>query len=150
MLSKLLIILTIVLIPCGYAHAQDYQRFRLPEGTRLIVNGVTYQGYTLGEYVELLHMDEDLRYLTQVTAEDVNKINELTVAVAQLQAAQASSTQEIDVLKAERQRLLAMWTQENAARHAAEERGPDLFPWFLAAGFGISTVVLVIALILGA
>lgn len=54
--------------------AQDIQVHRLPEGRRVTAQGETYQCFNLGEYKDLLHMDNDLEYLstTKVHQEQIS------------------------------------------------------------------------------
>src|ERR1041385_6077943 len=117
-------------------HAQDYVRYRLPAGRRLTVNGETYQAYNLGEYRTLLTMDNDLRTLTAVVAEDQHRIAALNTAVSELQLALHSAQDSITTLNTERTRLQNLWQQENLLRLRAEASHEfDWLPWALAGGF---------------
>lgn len=126
-------------------HGQEYLRYRLPQGRRLTVSGETYQGFNLGEYRELLHMDNDLRELTATHALDLNRIDELTSATVSLRAALEAANRQVAILEDERTRLTSLWEEENRLRIEAEE-APDWswIPWTLAGGFAISTIVLAI------
>lgn len=145
-LAHILLVL-LLLLPSGAA-AQQYERFRLPEGRRCAVATETYQCFNLGEYVELLHMDEDLRHLTQLHVSDLERIEALTAAATELQAAIDSADSQILTLSQERTRLTQLWEEENRLRHEAENRPEwDWIPWTLAGGLAVSTIIL--ALIVG-
>jgi hypothetical protein len=130
------------------ASAQEYVRFRLPDGRRLTVAGEIFQGFNLGEYTELLRMDEDLRNLTAVHVTDLARIEELTTATAEWRSAVDACNSSLEISQIERERLLRQLEEENRRRHEAEN-APNLswIPWTLAGGFAISTAVL--ALIVG-
>lgn len=130
------------------ASAQEYVRFRLPDGRRLTVAGEIFQGFNLGEYTELLRMDEDLRNLTALHVTDLARIEELTTATAEWRSAVDACNSSLEISQIERERLLRQLEEENRRRHEAEN-APNLswIPWTLAGGFAISTAVL--ALIVG-
>lgn len=130
------------------ASAQEYVRFRLPDGRRLTVAGEIFQGFNLGEYTELLRMDEDLRNLTALHVTDLARIEELTTATAEWRSAVDACTSSLEISQIERERLLRQLEEENRRRHEAEN-APNFswIPWTLAGGFAISTAVL--ALIVG-
>lgn len=125
------------------AAGQEYTRFRLPEGRRCTVAGATYQCFDLGEYTELLHIDEDLRHLTELHTADLARIEALTHASDELRLSLDATRSSVETLEAERLRLTNMWEEENRLRHEAENR-PDWswIPWTLAGGFAIATLVL--------
>jgi len=143
-LSSLCLVVTLFL--ASSVHAQDYVRFRLPQGTRLTVSGHTYQGFDLGEYRELLLMDEDLRYLTALHATDSTRILELTTASNEFRLALASCESQVITLSAERTRLTDLWREENRLRHVAEEHPWAWVPWGIAGAFLVSTITLGIVL----
>lgn len=130
------------------ASAQEYTRFRLPDGRRLTVAGETFQGFNLGEYTELLRMDEALRTLTELHDTDLARIEALTTASAEWRGAFNTCDSALEISQTERARLLRQLEEENRRRHEAEN-APNLswIPWTLAGGFAISTAVL--ALIVG-
>lgn len=130
------------------ASAQEYVRFRLPDGRRLTVAGEIFQGFNLGEYTELLRMDEDLRNLTALHVTDLARIEELTTATAEWRSAVDACNSSLEISQIERERLLRQLEEENRRRHEAEN-APNFswIPWTLAGGFAISTAVL--ALIVG-
>lgn len=121
------------------AHAQEYHTFRLPPGHRCD----TYQCFDLGEYTQLLHMDEDLRYLTDVHAADLIRIDGLTSASTELRHALELVRLNEAALLTERDRLTTMWEEANRLRHEAENR-PDWswIPWTLAGVFAVTTLTL--------
>jgi len=125
------------------ASAQTYTRYRLPAGTRLTVSGSTYQGFNLGEYQQLLQMDEDLRHLTDVTTAAASQIADLTTASTQFQRALTACVERATMLQADRVRLTGMWEEESRKRREAEQHNSwEWLPWSLAGGFLVSTVVL--------
>ena len=125
------------------AWGQDYVRYRLPPGRRLTVSGETFQGFNLGEYRELLHMDNDLRELTATHDLDLARISALTVTTAELRSALGVCNAQVHLLDADRSRITALWEEENRLRIAAEEANDWVWvPWTLAGGFAIATVVL--------
>lgn len=134
--------LLIALTP-SLAFGQEYTRYRLPAGARCDIAGTTYQCFNLGEYVELLHMDDDLRHLTEVHNADVLRAEALVNASTELSLALDIANASIATLEAERTRLDALWLEENRLRHEAEN-SPDWswIPWTLAGGFAISTLIL--------
>ena len=139
-----LIVLLLFLLVFTPALAQgQYVRFRLPDGHRCSVAAQTYQCFDLGEYTELLHMDEDLRYFTEVHEADLARIEALTHASDELRLSLDSTRANIETLEAERLRLTNMWEEENRLRHEAENRPDwDWVPWTIAGGFAIATLVL--------
>ena len=136
------VVLTILSF-CSSVQAQTYTRYRLPAGHRLSVLGETYQGFTLTEYTELLHMDEDLRFLTEAHTSDMSRIVELQTAYDELNEALSAAANQVVLLTSERERLTNLWNEEHRLRVEAENR-PDWswIPWSLTAGFAISTLVL--------
>lgn len=125
------------------AAGQDYVRFRLPEGHRCTVAAETYQCFDLGEYTELLHIDEDLRHLTELHAADLARIEALSHAADELRLSLDLTRANVETLEAERTRLTHLWEEENRLRHEAENRPSlDWIPWTLAGGFAIATLVL--------
>lgn len=125
------------------ASGQEITRFRLPEGRRCTVAAEVYQCYNLGEFRELLHIDADLRHLTEQHTLDLARIEALTQADSELRLSLTTTREMVTTLEAERTRLTEMWEEENRLRHEAENR-PDWswLPWTLAAGFAIATLVL--------
>jgi hypothetical protein len=90
-------------------------------------------------------MDEDLRQLTAVHDTDLARIAAMTLAATELRSSLEACNAELPVLQGERDRLTALWEEENRRRHDAEN-APDLswIPWAIAGGFAISTIVLAI------
>jgi hypothetical protein len=143
MLKFAKIIAFLVLFSPSLASAQTYTRYRLPAGTRLTVSGSTYQGFNLGEYQQLLQMDEDLRHLTDTAAAAAAQIANLTTASTEFQRAIAACAERATMLQAERVRLTGMWEEESRKRQEAEQHSSwEWLPWSLAGGFLVSTVVL--------
>lgn len=138
-----LTIILVILSVCSSASAQTISRFRLPAGRRLSVMGETYQGFVLSEYTELLHMDEDLRFLTEAHSADLARVHELETAYSSLNDALGTCAEQVTLLGTERTRLTALWEEEHRLRVEAESR-PDWswIPWSLAGGLAISTLVL--------
>lgn len=138
------LVLFICLVP-AVAEGQTYDRFRLPEGRRCSVAAEVYQCYNLGEYRELLHIDEDLRHLTELHATDLERIAALTEASTELRLSLEATQANVTLLEAERVRLREMWTEENRLRREAENRPTwDWLPWTLTAVFAIATLILAI------
>jgi DNA anti-recombination protein RmuC len=141
-------VLVLLLALPSVAFAQQYERFRLPEGRRCTVATETYQCFNLGEYTELLHMDEDLRHATEVHVTDLERIAELTAATTEFQAALTAAESQIETLTEVRTQLTQAWEEESRLRHEAENRPEwDWIPWTLAGGLAVSTIIL--ALIVG-
>ncbi|HEY8542913.1 MAG TPA: hypothetical protein VIL29_11055 [Pseudothermotoga sp.] len=138
-------LLTVMMLLPNLVVAQDYTRFRLPEGRRCTVAAQTYQCFDLGEYSDLLRMDEDLRYLTQAHAIDLQRIEALTTASEELRLALDSAQNQIEILTDERERLTTMWQEENRLRHEAENQTDwSWIPWTLTGVLAVSTVILAI------
>jgi hypothetical protein len=145
-LINITVVLLICLVPSTLA-AQQYTRFRLPEGTRLTVNGTTYQGFTLTEYTELLRIDEDLSYLTQRTENLTNQITALTNSSTHLRLAITLCDDQKQILFNERLRVSILLREENRLRLEAENATSwNWIPWSLAAGLAITTTILGIIL----
>lgn len=145
-LINITVVLLICLVPSTLA-AQQYTRFRLPEGTRLAVNGTTYQGFTLTEYTELLRIDEDLSYLTQHTENLTNQITALTNSSTHLRLAITLCDDQKQILFNERLRVSRLLREENRLRLEAENATSwNWIPWSLAAGLAITTTILGIIL----
>lgn len=128
--------------------ADTYERYRLPEGRRCIVDGVTYQCFALDEYVELLEMDVDLRFYDEAYPQANQRISLLEESEAQLRLALESAESEIQILEEERTRLINNWQEENRLRLEAENR-PDLGSWIawgLAAVEAVAVVILSVVL----
>lgn len=122
--------------------AQTYTRYRLPVGSRLTVNSVTYQGYTLPEFQELLNMDNDLRLTETTAAAQATQISLLEEAQTHLQVALTACTNIHTTLDAERVRLsqaLDVALQENVQLRSSNEW--DLVPWVVAGVLLVTTVV---------
>ena len=138
-MKPIALVLVLLFVFAPVAHAQEYRTFRLPPGHRCD----TYQCFDLGEYTQLLHMDEDLRYLTDVHAADLIRIDGLTSESTELRSALALVRLNEAALLTERDRLTAMWEEANRLRHEAENR-PDWswIPWTLAGVFAVTTLTL--------
>lgn len=138
-------LVALMLFTPSLALGQEYSRFRLPAGHRCTVAAETYQCFDLGEYTELLHIDEDLRRLTDLHIVDLSRIEALTEAVESRRLALEAADTAINTLSLERARLTVLWEEENRLRHEAENQ-PDWswIPWTLAAAFAIVAVVLAV------
>lgn len=131
-----------VLTP-SVASGQTYTRYRLPAGVRLSVASRTYQAYTLGEYRELLQIDEDLHNLTELHDADLARITALETASTELRQALTACSDQLPILETERTRLTNLWQEESRRRHELEQASSwQWVPWAIAGGFFISTVVL--------
>lgn len=132
----------ILFIPSA-ASGQTYTRYRLPAGVRLTVAQQTYQAFTLGEYRDLLQIDEDLRHFTELHNLDVARIAALETASRELQQSLTLCTDQIPILEADRTRLTNIWQEEVRRRQELEQASSwNWVPWAIAGGFIISTVVL--------
>lgn len=146
-MKKIIAVLLIVVTVLSFgtvAHGQDaITRFRLPAGTRCQSSGQTYQCFNLGEYRDLLQMDEDLRNLTGVHTADLAQIDSLTHASDELQLSLDAATSQISTLTSERARLTQQWQEADQALREEQNR-PDWswIPWSLAAAFAVTTLVL--------
>lgn len=129
------------------AKAQEYHRYRLPQGTRLTVSGQTYQGFNLGEYQELLRIDNDLRACILERDGHQTVVETLTNTITSLRAVIALDDQRLSVLRQERDRLHGMWLEENRRRLEAESR-PDFswIPWTITAVLAVVTVTLIVVI----
>lgn len=146
-LSKIIVLTFVLWIFPSLVTAQDYHRHRLPLGTRLTVNGQTYQGFVINEYQELLRMDADLKYYTNLHIVHEARSLELHVAVDELKLALGSSDNEVRLLQLERTRLTDLWSEENRLRHTAENSTSwSWLPWTLTGVLGIVTTILIIIL----
>ena len=131
-----------VLTP-SVASGQTYTRYRLPAGVRLTVASRTYQAYTLGEYRELLQIDEDLHHLTQLHDMDLARISSLETASTELQQGLTACSDQLPILESERTRLTNLWQEETRRRQELEQAaGWQWVPWAIAGGFFVSTVIL--------
>lgn len=144
-MRTLVVVLTLVviLLSPSMAFGQEYTRFRLPEGRRCTVAAEQYQCFDLGEYTELLRIDEDLRHLTDLHVSDLARIEALVQATDALNDAIGAANRSRSVLETENARLSALWQEENRLRQEAENAPNwDWVPWTIAGGFAISTLVL--------
>jgi hypothetical protein len=147
-LINISVILVVLLLPAPLA-AQQYTRFRLPEGTRLTVNNTTYQGFNLTEYTELLRMDEDLSYFSQRVDYLNNQITSLTNSSTHLSLALNLCDEQKQILYNERLRLSRLLREESRRRHEAENSTSwSWIPWSIAGGLAVATTIL--AIIVGA
>lgn len=137
------IVLVVILLLPSAALGQEYVRFRLPEGRRCTVAAEQYQCFNLGEYTELLHMDEDLRHITDLHANDLARIDSLVHATDALNDAIGAANRSRAILEAENARLSSALQEELRLRQDAEA-APDWawVPWAIAGGLAISTLVL--------
>lgn len=141
--NKWLLAVVIVLMLPLTVQGQQYERFRLPEGTRIEYQDETYQGFNLGEYRELLRMDADLRQLTESRDAHISQVAELTRMVTQLEEGVALVQDSIEILQGERDHLRALWKEENRLRNIAEQRTTlDWLPWTLSGVLAVVVVVL--------
>lgn len=122
---------------------------RFPPHTTVVRDGVRYEAFDLGGFRSLLSLDSDLYYALRENEQlRTYKLSCDTRLVA-LQQVLDTSSQQLDILRVERDRLYKDWREENIARHQAENK-PRLGSWlgFTAAGvFGITTAVLATILI---
>lgn len=136
-------LLLAVLLTTSSVSAQTYERFRLPEGTRIEYQDETYQAFNLGEYRELLHMDNDLRYLTNLVEDQSKQISLLNHSVEHLAYAIDLTETAVDILQEDRARLQMEWEKENRLRHQAEQRPAwDWVPWTFTGVLAVTVVVL--------
>lgn len=147
---KYVSIVTLLLSFSNVGQAQDIVRYRLPEGTRITVAGVTYQAFDLEEYRELLRMDVDLRFQDEFITHLQTRVANYERLVTEYALIVASLEREAEVYQAENTRLLERWTEENRLRHEAENR-PMLGSWVawgFAGIFAVSTTTLLLVEIL--
>lgn len=131
-LSKYVLIVLLVLGVASLVQGQDYQRYRLPAGTRITTNGETYQAFNLGEYRDLLLMDADLQRLELTEMATQQQLSSLRTAAAEYQQALAAVDSQVVTLQAERTRLTNLWQEENRLRHLAENGTSwSWIPWTL-------------------
>lgn len=137
--------------PSFTVDSAELSLYRLPEGRRCKVEGVTYQCFNLEEYKELLRMDTDLQHVVEQNEALKDTIRSLYGLVDELRLQLDEKDEQIDILSNERDRLFGKWKEENKLRLEAENK-PALGNWIAwgtaAAEAGV-ILGLVLALILG-
>jgi hypothetical protein len=108
-------------------HEYD-QITHIPLGRRCVVDGEIFQCYNLEEFRQLLGFDVDFHYL-QLEVLELRDLNLSLTEVIRLQGESIElQAQSIDLLQAERSRLVQKWTDENRLRLEAENR-PMIGSW---------------------
>ncbi len=110
------------------ALAQDttsvYSAYRLPEGKFVVSeeDKDTYMGYTIGQFKDLLRIDNDLRL-----AEGTVDQNKVTIKLQDMQLeymdkALDYSNKNVELLTKDRERITNLRTADNKRMHKAENR----------------------------
>lgn len=137
--------------PSFTVDSTELSLYRLPEGRRCVVEGVTYQCFNLEEYKELLRIDTDLESITEKYETSLEMISHLDEVNDSLRLQIEEKEEQISILSQERDRLFNKWKEENMLRLEAENK-PALGNWVAwgtaAAEAGV-ILGLVLALILG-
>jgi hypothetical protein len=124
------------------AEAQPSDRF--PDSVQIESDGETFRAFDLGGFSELLRMDADLALAEALVANLGGQLLEARAVIESLTEALAATEAQVDTLQLERERLLAMWTEENRLRLQCEEspNAASWVGWGLAAAFAVATLVL--------
>lgn len=126
-----------------------YTRHRLPSGRRCMIDGESFQCFSLSEYIQLLEMDVDLQFYDAAYPIAERMIATLEGINTQLTISLDATAAQVDILSAERTRLIAKWTEENRLRLEAENK--PLFGSWLAWGVAAAeaAVIVFLSVILG-
>ena len=151
MLKRWLSILISVafLLAASPVHAADvYTTYRLPEPTWVIAkdDGEEYAGYDLGQYKELLRMDNDLRL--SVRDRDISQIilKHQKTNIESLNKAVDVLEENIVLVSDDRDRITKKWEADNKKRHKAEQKPfINVNGWLV--GIAVVETVLIIVLI---
>lgn len=131
------------------ANAQPSERF--PESTTIQIDGERHEAFDLGGFRALLKIDAELSIASRLVSNLQDQVQEYRLLDERLQLALSEREAQIDILQAERERLIERWTEENKLRLEAENK-PSIGSWLgftLAGGFGVATVVLLVILLAG-
>lgn len=126
------------------AAAQPSERF--PTSVTLMIDEERHEAFDFFGFVELLHIDEDLRAAEAANALLNIQMGELRLSLTSQQEAYAAAESQYQLCQAERARLFTMWEEENKLRHEAEnEPSPMLWLGWASAGvLGALSIVLAV------
>ena len=124
------------------AEAQPSDRF--PAHITVMVEAERYQAFDLGGFQELLRIDSDLVFYQEASTNLATQVRIQDARILELEAAQRASTEIIEVLQAERTRLVERWTEENRLRLDAENglNTNGVVGWVFTAALAVVSLVL--------
>lgn len=140
---KVLLCFLLFLIPAQTA-AQQLTIEYMPEGRRIVHEGETYQAFNLGEYTELLRLDQELQFYAELVPNLEAQIAAFEQSEASLERQIELLRDDVEILQNERQRLFELWQDESLKRLEAEAGSwVDWLGWAAAGVFLVSTATLV-------
>ena len=108
------------------ALAQDsiYNTYRLPEGKFVVSKGddEAYMGYTVGQFKDLLRIDNDLRLADGILEQNKLIMQSQDKQLVVLDKALAYSDKNVELLIKDRDRITEKWKADNKKRHKAEQK----------------------------
>ena len=133
------------------ALAQDttsiYNTYRLPEGKFVVSkeDEDTYMGYTIGQFKDLLRIDNDLRLAEGTLEQNKVTINLQDQQLEYMDRALDYSNKNVELLTKDRERITKLRTADNKRMHKAENR-----PFINVNGWlvGIAVVETVVIIVL--
>ncbi len=108
--------------------AQDttsvYNTYRLPEGKFVVSeeDKDTYMGYTIGQFKDLLRIDNDLRLADGTVEQNKVTINLQDQQLEYMDKALDYSNKNVELLTKDRERITKLRTADNKRMHKAENR----------------------------
>lgn len=121
------------------------ERYRLPDGTRTQVDGVTMQCFVFEEYRTLRLMDVELQAFYEASELWSRRLELLQERNENLTAQLLLANEAREVLQEAWTRTYEKWEEENRLRHEAQNK-PNLSA---AVGWGLAIVFMVVSLTLG-
>lgn len=147
MLKWLSILVSVIFLFTAPVFAQDtYEVYRLPEGRKVVSvdDGDTYMGYTLGQFNELLVIDNDLR-LSEGLVKMKGQIIVNQDKIMDLQERATKITEHsLEIVSDDRDRITEKWKADNKALHKAQNKPfINVNSWFVGTVI-VETIVIVV------
>jgi hypothetical protein len=115
--------------------------YRIGESRTVHHGGARYECFDLPSYLDLLRLDVDFHYLDRLYPIARQRIEEQEGVIAALLRIEVYYTEQLTILRDERDRLVERWEEENRLRLEAENT-----PSFIAMlGWGVTLVLAVVS-----
>lgn len=124
------------------AQQAEIETHYLPEGRQIEHHDDLHQCYTLPEFQLVLELDQNYWHLLNQFLIQQERAEALVSSIHEFQRVVDIKNEQISVLRAERERLVEKWQEENRLRLEAESTVVDFDSWVPWVIVGVETSVL--------